>query len=287
MAEIGEFNTLRVVKVLDSGVYLDGKGLGNIVLPRRDMPENCKPGDSIQVFLYYNAQGRVVATTRTPKIRVGEFAFLKAVSVTGAGAFLDWGLPEHLLAPAREQKKRMELGKSYIVFAYLDLGDKNKGIAASSKLDKFLDQMPPAFAAGQEVDLLICEQTELGYKAIINNSHWGVLYKNEVFYELHQGQQLKGFIKKIREDQKIDLCLHKPGPEKVSDLSGEIFNKLAAQAGFLAVTDTSTPEAIYAMFGVSKKTFKKALGALYKRKLITIEENGIRLSGKNKTDAGS
>ena len=277
MVEIGKLNKLRVVKRVDFGIYLDGEDFGEILLPRRYVPENCEIDDIIEVFVYFDSEDRIIATTEKPYATVGQFALLKVISVNSVGAFIDWGLPKDLLVPFREQKQKMEEGKSYVVFIYLD---KSKRIVASSKLDKFLDTMPINFQEGQEVELLVCCQTDLGYKAIINGCHGGILYKNEVFQILEKGQQIKGFIKKVRDDKKIDLCLHKPGYEKVGDLSERIIDTLKKRDGFISVGDKSSPKIIYDMFGVSKKTYKKAIGVLYKKRLITFEDNGIKLQKK-------
>lgn len=277
MVEIGKLNKLRVVKRVDFGIYLDGEDFGEILLPRRYVPENCEIDDIIEVFVYFDSEDRIIATTEKPYAMVGQFALLKVISVNSVGAFIDWGLPKDLLVPFREQKQKMEEGKSYVVFIYLD---KSKRIVASSKLDKFLDTMPINFQEGQEVELLVCCQTDLGYKAIINGCHGGILYKNEVFQILEKGQQIKGFIKKVRDDKKIDLCLHKPGYEKVGDLSERIIDTLKKRDGFISVGDKSSPKIIYDMFGVSKKTYKKAIGVLYKKRLITFEDNGIKLQKK-------
>jgi predicted RNA-binding protein (virulence factor B family) len=183
--------------------------------------------------------------------------------------------------PFSEQKETMAEGRSYIVYVYRD--ERTNRIVASSKVGRFLDKEPIKLREGQGVELLICSQTEIGYKAIIDNSHWGVLYKNEIFQPLRKGQQVPGFIKKIREDGKIDLCLQKPGPEKVADMSEKIIDALKTGGGFISITDKSPAEIIYQMFGVSKKTYKKAIGALYKKRLIEIESDGIRLIEKTGT----
>ncbi|RJQ20601.1 MAG: GntR family transcriptional regulator [Nitrospiraceae bacterium] len=278
MTETGKFNRLKVTRKLDAGAYLDGEELGEIFLPRSYMPEDCRTGDIIDVFIFFDSEDHLIATTQRPYAVVGDFAFLKVVAVNPVGAFLDWGLPKDLLAPFREQKQRMEEGKSYIVFIYLD--DRSRRIVASSKLDKFLDKQPVEFQEGQSVELLIYDRTDLGYKSIINNSRRGILYKNEVFQPLKNGQRITGFIKKVRDDGKIDLCLQKPGYENIDDVSQKILDKLRAQGGFIPATDKSSPEIIYGLFGVSKKTYKKATGALYKKRLITIEDNGISLIKK-------
>ncbi len=275
MAEIGKINSLRVVKEVDFGLYLDGGEHGEILLPKRYVPENTKPEDVIDVFIYLDSDDRIIATTETPYIKIGEFACLKVVAVRPIGAFLDWGLMKDIFVPFREQKMKMEEGKSYVVTVYLD--HETKRLVASAKIEKFLDNLPPAYQPGEEVDLLIASETDLGYNAIINNSHSGVLYKNEVFKPLHRGDKMKGYIKKIREDEKIDLILQKPGYGKVDDISMQIIEVLKKNNGYMPVTDKTDPETIYELFGVSKKTYKKAIGSLFKFRLIDIEDKGIRL----------
>ncbi len=278
MAEIGVFNNLRVIKEVDFGVYLDGGEHEEILLPRKYVPENCKVDDNVRVFIYLDSEDRFIATTETPYAKVGDFAFLKVVAVESVGAFLDWGLLKDLLVPFGEQSPTMEMGKSYIVKIYVD--KQTNRIAATTRLDRYLDNEPGNFRAGQEVELLICSQTDIGYKAIINDTHWGVLYSNEVFQPLKSGQKTKGYIKKVRDDSKIDLSLHKPGYKRVDDITETILNVLKEQGGFISVTDKSSPETINKLFGVSKKTYKKAIGAIYRKKLITIEDDGIRLSSE-------
>ena len=275
MADIGKYNTLKIVKFTDFGAYLDGGELGEILLPRRYVPGDRRPGDRVEVFLYLDSEDRLVATTEKPLAIVGEFAHLQAKAVNEVGAFLDWGLPKELLVPFREQRMPMAEGKRYFVFLYLD--GQSRRIVASARLNKFIDPAPPAYAEGQEVDLLIVKRTELGFSAIINNAHWGVLYENEVFQDLQIGQRLKGYVKKVREDQKIDLRLQKSGYQKVDDLTETILKALKDKGGFLDVTDHSAPEKIHALFGASKKSFKMAVGALYKKRLIRIEKDGLRL----------
>ncbi len=275
MISIGNVNKLRVVKEVDFGVYLDGEDKGEILLPSRYVPEGYENTGMIDAFIYLDSEDRLIATTEIPYARVGEFAFLKVVAVNNTGAFLDWNLPKDLLVPFREQKQKMAEGKSYLVFVYLDT--ESQRIAASSRLDKFLDLAPSEYTEGESVSLLISEETDLGFKAIVNQSHWGMLYRNEVFQSLEIGQKVAGFIKKVREDGKLDLCLQKPGAEKVDKLSERIIELLKEEEGFLAVTDKSSSQTIMDLFSVSKKTFKKAIGGLYKKKLILIEANGIRL----------
>ena len=274
MAEIGKLNNLIAIKKVDFGVYFDGEQLGEILLPARYVPEDLEIDDVIEVFIYRDSEDRIIATTEKPLAMVGEFALLKVVSVTKFGAFLDWGLPKNLLVPFSEQIQKMEEGKSYMVYVYLD--EKSQRITASARLDRFSDLSPVGYNEGQEVDLFICDKTNIGYKAIIEDTHLGILYKNEVFRKLEKGMKIKGYIKKIREDNKIDLCLQKPGYEKVDELSERILAKLREQNGFIPVTDKSPPGVINEIFGVSKKTFKKSIGALYKKRLINIENDGIK-----------
>lgn len=281
MPETGKFNTLRVVKEVDFGLYLDGKELGEILLPRRYVPEGCRPGDNIEVFLYHDSEDRLIATTQRPQAQVGDLALLRVSAVNNFGAFLDWGLPKDLLVPFREQQRRMEVGRLYLVFVYID--EASGRIAASSKLEKFITALPAGFEKGQPVNLIIADETDMGYKAVINGVAWGVLYHNEVFQKLHQGQQVPGYIKNIREDGKIDLTLQKPGYEKVADLTEKILGEIQAHGGFLDVTDKTSAERIYSLFGISKKTFKKAIGALYKARRISLEKDGIALT-QNKED---
>jgi uncharacterized protein len=275
MLEIGKTNKLKVVKKVDFGLYLDGEESGEILIPTRYVPQNCSVDDFIDVFIYNDSEDRLIATTEIPFAQVGEFAFLKVLSVNQFGAFLDWGLSKDLLVPFREQKMTMEEGKKYIVYVYLDL--ETKRIAASSKIEKCLSKETPDFTEGLEVNLLIWTQTEIGFKAIINNKFQGILYKNEIFQNLERGQKIPGFIKKIRDDGKIDLTLSKPELEKIDDLTKRILILLKENGGFLAVNDKSSTEIVYSMFQESKKAFKIALGSLYKKRLIVFEDNGIRI----------
>ena len=276
MAAIGEINELEVVKEVDFGLYLDGGSHGEILLPKRYVPEGSKPGDILKVFIYLDSEDRLVATTEKPLAMVGEFAALKDVSNTPIGSFLDWGLMKDLLVPFREQQERMKEGEFYLVYVYLD--EKSQRLVATSKLDKFLDKTEIDYEVNEEANLLIAKKTDLGYKTIIDNSHWGILYYNEVFQLLKIGDRLKGFIKNIRPDHKIDLYLEKPGFEKIDSLSETILAKLKEKGEFLPYNDKTSPKIIADAFHVSKKTFKKALSTLYKKHLIHIDEKrGISL----------
>lgn len=275
MVQIGKYNTLRVVKDLDFGVYLDGGDDLEILLPARYVPKNIKPGDEVEVFIYHDNEGRLIATTARPHAIVGEFKFMEVKSVNEIGAFLDWGIMKDLLVPFKEQKMAMQEGRWYLVYVRLD--HVSQRIMASARIDKFLNNTPPLYEVNEEVNVLIAEETEIGYKVIINNSHWGLIYRNEVFQRLEKGEELKAYIKAIREDEKIDVSLTRLGYEKVDGIAGIILDSLEAQGGFLAVHDKSEPELIYSLFRCSKKSFKQAIGGLYKQKRITIENDGIRL----------
>ncbi len=275
MVEIGKINNLQVVKSLDHGIYLDGEDLGEILMPSRYVPENCKVGDTLDVFIYLDSADLLLATTETPYVMVGECAYLKVVDVNQAGAFLDWGLPKDLLVPYGEQISPLKIGQSYTVLVYLD--ENSNRIAATQKLDSHLSEEAQYFKPEQAVDLLIFGKTELGYKAVVNNTHIGLIYKNEVFRPLPHGEKIKGFIKTIRADRKIDLCLQLSSKATRDDLSEKIINYLKKHDGESTLTDKSSPEEIYTTFGVSKKNYKKALGSLYKNKAILIGKDKITL----------
>ena len=278
MVEIGKYNKLRVIKELEFGIYLDGGNDLEILLPRRYVPENIKPDDELEVFIYTDSEDRLIATTENPYATVGEFALLTVVAVEQVGAFLDWGLMKDLLVPYREQKATMQVGNSYVVYVYLD--EKTNRVVASGKVDKFLNIIPANYEVGQEVNLMIFDKTDLGYNAIIEQAHWGLIYKNELFQPLERGQRIKGFIKKIYVDGKIDLTIYQQGYKRVSSVAQDILGYLNAAGGFIAVNDKTPPEDIHDLFQISKKSFKMAIGALYKEKLIEITDEGIKLASK-------
>ena len=279
MLTIGQTYTLDVVKAVEFGFYLDAKNLGEILLPVRYAPQDLVEGDAIDVFLYMDSEDRYVATTLQPKVSIDQFAYLKVVDVNKVGAFLDWGLTKDLFVPFAEQHRPMEVDHSYLVYVYLDRV--HQRITASSKIDKFLDdEKPHSFKPQQPVDLIIANSTNLGFKAIINHSHWGVLYANEVHQRLSFGQYKKGFIKHIRPDGKIDLSLQ-GGQETRDKYAKIILIYLNKQGGFAPVHDKSDPQLISDLFGMSKKAFKKAIGGLYKERIISIEKDGIRLIEDN------
>lgn len=277
--QIGQYNTLTVIKAVDFGLYLDGgnpndEGWGEILLPARYVPADTNVGDEINVFVYFDSEDRIIATTEKPKACVGEFAYLRAVDVNAAGAFLDWGLPKDLLVPYVQQAKKMRQGAYYVVYVYQD--DESERVTASAKLSRYLDKTPPAYPRGEKLSGLIMAKTDLGYKVIIENQHSGMLYHNEVFTTLNIGQRVNVFIQKIRDDGKIDLRLERP-KQQSSELEQRILDKLAANNGILRLSDKTPPEEIYRVFSVSKKHFKRAISHLYKQRLIVVEADFITL----------
>ncbi len=276
MIEIGYYYDLEVVKKVEFGFYLDAENLGEVLLPVKFAPDDLTIGDELEVFLYLDSEGLVIATTQEAYAAVGEFCYLRVVDNTSIGAFLDWGLDKDILVPFAEQHRPMEEGKSYLVYLYVS--DVDGRIIASSKIDKFLDDdAPHHYKPQQSVDLIIANSTDLGYKAIIDHSHWGVLYKNEVFKRISFGQSIKGFIKHIRPDGKIDLSLQ-GGDETRTKNKHIILDYLKSRQGFATVNDRTDPEVITELFGMSKAAFKKAIGGLYKERIITIEADGIRMN---------
>ena len=278
MVEIGKYNTLRIIKILSFGAYLDGGDGLEILLPTRYVPQDAKVDDNIEVFIYHDNEGRLIATTAKPLAVAGEFQFMEVKSVNKTGAFLEWGLMKDLLVPFKEQKMPMKEGKWYLVYVHVD--HVTKRIVASARIDKYLDNVIPNYTFNQEVDLLVADETEIGYKVIINNTRWGLVYRNEIFQRLEKGDHLKGYIKEVREDEKIDVSLTPLGYQKVEGIANIILESLKAQGGFIAVHDKSDPDLIYSLFRCSKKAFKQAIGSLYKQKLITIEPQGIKLVSK-------
>lgn len=273
--KLGKYNLLEVVKEVDFGVYLDGGDAGEILLPSRYVPEDCKPGDMLNVFLYLDNEERLIATTLQPLVQVDEFAFLEVAWVNEFGAFLDWGLMKDLFVPFREQKMKMQKGHRYIVHAHVD--EDSYRIMASAKVEHYLSKEMPDYQPGQEVDVLIWQKTDLGFKAIVENRFGGLLYDSEIFQHLETGMRLSVYIKQVRQDGKIDLVLQKPGAKKVDDFSEALLRYIKEQGGFTPLNDKSAAEEIYETFGVSKKTFKKAVGDLYKKRLVMLEDGGIRL----------
>lgn len=275
MAKIGERASLKILREKSFGLYLDGGELGDVLLPHREVPKDNVIGGFLDVFIHTDSEDRPIATLVKPNAMPGEFAKLKCLAVTGVGAFLDWGLPKDLLVPFREQTTRMQPGKSYLVHVHVD--EVSGRIIASARLARYLDRTPHDFKPGQQVELVVFGKSPLGYKAIINSTHSGLLFAEGVFQELQAGEKTTGYIAGIRPDGKIDLTLHAPGRSRVQGLEERIVAELSARGGYWAVGDHSPADEIHDELGVSKRTFKQSLGALLKKRLIQIEERGIRL----------
>lgn len=279
MVEIGKTNSLKVIKEVDFGLYLDGgEKYGEILIPKRYVPADTEVDHYLDVFVYLDSEDRIIATTDLPFAEVGDFAYLKCIGVTGIGAFLDWGLVKDLFVPFREQAHPMSEGLSYFVRIYLD--EETERIVASSKTNQFLDNSPHDFEVGQEVDLIIGTRSDLGVRVVVNEKYSGLIYHNEIFTTIKPGQKIKGYVQKVREDEKLDISLQQAGYEKVDAIAQNILDKLAKRGGYIEAGDKSSPETIKHVFGISKKVFKKAIGALYRNQQITIEEEGIRLVKK-------
>lgn len=278
MALIGRFNTLQVSKFTDFGLYLDAGADGEILLPKRYIPkqEALEVGDWLNVFVYLDSEDRVIATTQKPKVQVGGFASLKVVAINSVGLFLDWGLSKDLLLPHSEEKRPLQVGDYVLVHVYLD--PRSRRITATARLDRFLDNSPATYQVGEQVELLIAERTDLGFKAIINERHWGLLHKNELFRFVRSGMRETGYIREVRDDGKINLSLQPVGAEQRDVLAERIVEALQAAGGFLPLSDKSPAELISQQFSVSKGNFKKAIGGLYKRGVILIGDDGIRLA---------
>lgn len=275
MIEIGRSNELRILRNTSVGLYLGDESGEEVLLPNKYCPEKFELQDKIEVFVYHDHEERKVATKIKPKILLNEFELLQVTAVTNVGAFMDWGLEKDLLVPFREQRHKMQEGKWYIV--YLDVDRKTDRLYASNKIDNILQNRVLTVERGEEVSLLIFQKTDLGFSVIVNNIHKGLLFRNEIFKELNIGDKIIGFVKNIREDNKLDISIQRIGYENFNDCNSElIFHKLVENEGFLPVTDKSSPEEIRRQFGISKKAFKKSIGALYKQRKITILPEGIK-----------
>lgn len=277
MIEIGKYNTLEILRQTKVGLFLgNGNESEDLLLPNKYVPEQFEIGDEITVFVYLDHEERPVATTLEPYILLNEFALLRVNFTNQVGAFMDWGLEKDILVPFKEQARPMEKGKRYLVYLYLD--EKTNRLVASSKTNQFLDNENLSVEVGEEVDLIVSHITELGINVIINGKHKGLLYKDEVYDDgIRTGDKLRGFIKNIRPDHKIDVSLQKQGYENVEPNAEKILSELKASRGFLRLNDDSHPEDIKAVLKMSKKTFKKAIGALYKERRIDIRPDGIYL----------
>ncbi len=274
MVNVGQYNTLRVVKEVDFGMYLDG-GADEILLPKRYVPEGLKADDEIIVFIYHDNEGRLIATTDQPIATVGEIAMMEVADTNPAGAFMKWGIMKDVFVPISQQEKRMKKGDRRLVRLFID--EKTGRVTATEKIDKYLSNYELSVAEREPVDLLVYQKTDIGYKVIINSKHLGVLHFNEVFKELETGEKLKGFIKHIRPDNKIDVSPGAIGYSKIPDEESRVLNLLKQNDGYLPYNDKSDPEAIHEYFGMSKKTFKMTLGALYKKRLISFTQTGMKL----------
>jgi len=279
MLKIGKFNKLKIIRQYAKDIYLDGGDSVEVVLVKTDAPRQCNIGDELNVFVYGDLKEGFQATLQIPFAQVDDVAWLKVKEVNDTGAFLDWGLAKDLLLPYGEQTQKVVVGRSCLVKLFLD---ENNRIAASMLLDDFIQEEAFYFKQGEKVDLVIADETDLGRKAIVNNEFWGVLYQNEIFQKLRKGQKTTGYIKKVREDNKLDLVLQvaKYG-DKVDTVTEKILAKLESQGGVILINDKSHPDDIYRAFGVSKKVFKQSIGGLYKKRIIAIDKAGIRLLDKD------
>ncbi len=273
---LGDYNRMTVVRTVDFGVYLDGGEEGEVLLPARYVPDGCKEGDELEVFVYLDSEERLVATTQTPLAKVGDFACLEVSWVNEYGAFLNWGLMKDLFCPFREQKMKMEKGKSYIVHVHID--HESHRIVASAKVEHYFDPSFPPYRYGDETDLLVWQKTDLGFKVIVDNRYAGLVYSNQIFREIRTGDRMKGYIEAVREDGKIDVMLQPTGWRMTKETADVLLDYLETHQGVCRLTDKSPAEDIYQAFQVSKKSYKKAVGDLYKRRLITIEDDCIRLN---------
>ena len=280
MVKLGKYNTLKVVKNVDFGAYLDGGDGQEILLPSRYIVSPLHPDEEIEVFIYKDNEGRPIATTERPFAQVGEFAFLQVSDVNRHGAFLDWGLMKELLVPYSEQ--RMKLSRGMIIPVYVYLDDASQRIVASAKIEKFLGNSIPSYRIGDKVKALVYKRSEMGYKAIVDNLFNGMIYENELYHPLEIGEGINAYVKQVREDGKIDLVLHGNNDGRVETLADEIIDKLNRQPdGYIAMNDSSSPEMIRETFRCSKKDFKKAIGHLYRERMIVITDAGIRLAEKS------
>ncbi len=275
MIQVGKYNTLKVIKEVDFGMYLDGDNREEILLPKRYVPDGLKVDDEITVFIYHDNDGRLIATNLTPVAIVGEIAMMEVADVNSAGAFLKWGLMKDVFCPISLQDKRMKSGDKRLVMLFID--EKTGRVTATEKIDKYLSNYELTVTEGEAVDLVVYQKTDIGYKVIINSKHMGVLHFNEVFKDLQIGEKLKGFVKHIRPDNKIDVSPGTKGYARIPSEEQKILNLLNENNSYLPYNDKSEPEAIYAFFGMSKKTFKMTLGAMYKKRLISFTQTGTKL----------
>ncbi len=274
MARIGDIVKLPVIRISNIGVFLDDPDQGELLLPKNELPKLPEEGDLFNVFLYRDSEDRPIATLHRPTVMPGEFGVLKVLSSTGVGAFLDWGLKKDLLLPFREQKGELDKGKSVVVFVHVD--EKSDRIVATQRINKYLENSFPDVSVGDEVDLILFGKTEMGYKAIVNGENSGLLFANQVFKKLDYGDQIKGYVKEIRPDRKLDLSLYPLGQASVDDLEARIEEELEKRGGYWAIDDKTPADQIYRELGVSKKLFKRTTGTMFRKRLIKFEDGGIR-----------
>lgn len=273
--KVGEYNELQVARGFEFGLYL-GEGKDAVLLPKRFVPPGVNVGDTLKVFVYHDSENRLIATTQQPFGIVGDIVFLTVVSVTNQGAFMDWGLMKDLFVPKSKQLMGMRLGGQYLVKIYLD--EQTGRVAASEKIEHFLSNDELTVKELDPVDLIVYRRTDIGYVVIINNQHTGVLHFNDIFQEIQVGDRMKGYIKNILEDNKIDVGIGKHGYQRVEDEAGKVMRLLQENNGYLPYNDKSSPEDIYAFFAMSKKTFKMTTGNLYKNRKITFTQTGIKIA---------
>ena len=278
MLSIGEYHTLTIDRDTPPGLFLkddSGEKENEVLLPNKYKPESFEIGDELEVFVYLDHDERPVATTLQPYVQLDEFAFLECVDANKMGAFLDWGLEKHLFVPFKEQAYPMKEGEHYLIFCYLD--EETQRLTASSKVNHFLDNTELTVEPYEKVDLIVTNKTEIGFNLIVNELHQGLVYHDDVFQDLKTGDKLTGWVKKTRKDNKIDITLQRPGYRSIEPNADAVMNELEMNKGFLPLTDKYSPEDIKARLEMSKKSFKKAIGMLYKKRLISIEEDGIHL----------
>ena len=281
MIKLGDWNELVVNRFTDHGAYLEGGEVGEILMPNAYVERGVRIGDSVTVFVYLDQEERLVATTETPLARVGQFACLTVSWVNEFGAFLDWGLMKDLFVPFREQRRKMEVGRYYIVYIYID--EASHRIVGTAKVDRYLRPAPAgAYRKGEQVALLVQGRTDLGYKVIVDHKYSGLVYHDQAYAELHTGDELTGFVSQVRRDGKVDVSLQSLGVSRFRDFADQLLDELQQAGGTLPYCDASSAEDIAERFGVSKKTFKRAVGALYKASQIHLIDGGIALGGQPK-----
>ncbi|MGV3632180.1 MAG: S1 RNA-binding domain-containing protein [Bacteroidota bacterium] len=275
MLYLGQYNELQILRFTSVGAYLGDEEENDVLLPNKYLEPSFEIGQKLKVFLYLDHDERIVATTETPLLELNTFAYLKAVETTHIGAFLDWGLIKHLFCPFKEQLVKMEEGKYYLVYLYID--DATQRLVASARVRRFLEKEHIVVSEGEEVDLLICDQTELGQNVIVNDTYSGLIFSNHISRLLRRGERCKGYVKVVRPDGKLDVSLEKPGFQKIEPAAETLFKLLQEHEGKLYLTDKSEPDQIRELAGMSKKTFKQAVGNLYKNRLIRLNDDSIEI----------